>query len=122
MQKHKYWKLLKITAFIRRFIGNCWKVAQTRSPLNPFEIEQAEQWWVKLTQAKNQSSHQEGLSGDLVLVWASPRLPLDVPGKKAQIGRVGRGTLPPDESAWVSSVHNEQGAREVLDSTTATYY
>ena len=45
-----------------------------------------------------------------------------MPAKKAQIGGVGRGTLPPDESALGSSVQNEQGAREVLDSTIATYY
>ena len=58
----------------------------------------------------------------MALVWASPGLPPDVSTKKAQIGGVGRGTLPPDESTWGSSVHNEQGSREVLDSSTATYY
>ena len=34
IQKHKYWKLLRITAFIKRFIGNCRKVAQPLLRLN----------------------------------------------------------------------------------------
>ena len=113
LQKYKYWKLLR-------------KVAKTRGPLTTFEIEQAEQWWIKLAQAGCEQRIDVPLKRDTLGIWrwygrVPDYHPMFLP-RKHRLTEGGRGTLPSDEFAWGSPVHNEQGAREVLDPTTATYY
>ena len=46
-----YWKLLRLTAFVRRFIENCRKGAMHKGPLTTEEFQAAENFWIKQAQS-----------------------------------------------------------------------
>ena len=48
--KYSYWKLLRITAWIRRFKNNVGGGQKTRGPLVTDELNGAEQQWIKMVQ------------------------------------------------------------------------
>ena len=56
LQRHSYWKLLRITSWIQRFLQNCKKLKSR--PLNTKEIETREILWVKTIQRKIQDTQQ----------------------------------------------------------------
>lgn len=47
--KHPYWKIIRINAWIARFIHNCKVSKQLRSvgPLTAVETEQQVKWWIR---------------------------------------------------------------------------
>ena len=46
-----YWKLLRVTAFVRRFIDNCKKKEKRKGPLQTEEFQVAEKFWITQAQA-----------------------------------------------------------------------
>ena len=51
INSYPYTRLLRITAFIRRFVENCSKEIRTKGPLTSEEIQQAEVVWIRLAQS-----------------------------------------------------------------------
>ena len=45
-----YWKLLRVTAFMKRFIDNCRKSEKQKGPLTTKEFEAAEKFWITQVQ------------------------------------------------------------------------
>ena len=57
LKKWKFWKTLRICAWISRFIRNVGKRNDSRKgPLSTAEIQERETWWIKRVQARNQDS------------------------------------------------------------------
>ncbi|KAL9977857.1 hypothetical protein ACROYT_G015311, partial [Oculina patagonica] len=46
-----YWKLLRVTAFVMRFINNCRKHKKQKGPLMTEELQAAENFWIIQAQA-----------------------------------------------------------------------
>ena len=69
LQKHEYWKLLRITAFTLRFFSNCRKVTKLHGPLTTEEIEEAEQRWIKLAQRGCQQRNDVPIKKDTSGIW-----------------------------------------------------
>ena len=46
-----YWKLLRVTAFVKRFINNCKKCKTLKGPLMTEELQAAEKFWIIQAQA-----------------------------------------------------------------------
>ena len=57
LKKWKFWKTLRICAWISRLIRNVGKRNDSRKgPLSTAEIQERETWWIKRVQARNQDS------------------------------------------------------------------
>ena len=69
LQKHKYWKLLRITAFVQRFINNCRNESKKSGPLNTEEMELAEQTWVALAQKGCELQNNVPIKKDKSGIW-----------------------------------------------------
>ena len=54
VKKYKYWKLLRITAYILRFRRNCCQKEKIRGPLQIEEIKAAEVHWLKIAQQEKE--------------------------------------------------------------------
>ena len=54
LEKFTWWKILRITAFVMRFIANCRGKPKQKCTLTSEEIEAAEIYWIKEAQ---QSEH-----------------------------------------------------------------
>ena len=59
-----YWKLLRVTAFVRRFIENCRKVKMPKGPLTTEEFQAAENIWIKQAQSSQPLKSDVGLKKD----------------------------------------------------------
>ena len=63
LANHELWKVLRIGAWLRRFIHNCKTTAMTREsgPLTTIEIETQKKWWIKRAQhdAQNNAHYEE---------------------------------------------------------------
>ena len=64
ISSHPYTRLLRITAFIRRFVGNCSQKTCTQGPLTSEEIQQAERVWIRLAQSTINSDNDFQLKKD----------------------------------------------------------
>ena len=54
VKKYKYWKLLRITAYIMRFRKNCCQEEKIRGPLQTEEIKAAEARWLRIAQEEKE--------------------------------------------------------------------
>ncbi|XP_022809717.1 uncharacterized protein LOC111346708 [Stylophora pistillata] len=59
-----YWKLLRVTAFVKRFIDNCRKCEKERGPLTTKEFEAAEKFWITQVQTSQSLKSDVGLRKD----------------------------------------------------------
>ena len=59
-----YQKLLRITAIVRRFIGNCKKEAKQKGPLTTEETQAAEKYWIHHAQASQDVKSDVALKKD----------------------------------------------------------
>ena len=57
-QRHPYWKLMRITGWIRRFKNNC-RGHGTTGPLTTEELNEAEQQWIHLIQTASRESPKD---------------------------------------------------------------
>ena len=62
-----YWKHLRGTAFVKRFIDNCRKSEKEKGQLRTKEFEAAERFWIRC-------GCEEGQKGDLQVCWQSSTL------------------------------------------------
>ena len=46
-----YWKLLRVTAFVKRFINYCKRSKELKAPLMTEELQAAEKFWIIQAQA-----------------------------------------------------------------------
>ena len=59
-----YQKLLRITAIVRRFIGNCKKEEKQKGPLTTEERQAAEKYWIHHAQASQDVKSDVALKKD----------------------------------------------------------
>jgi len=59
-----YWKLLRVTAFVKRFINNCKKSKKLKGPLMTEELQAAEKFWIIQAQAVQVLKSDVGLRAD----------------------------------------------------------
>ena len=59
-----YWKLLRVTAFLKRFIDNCRKSEKQKGPLTTKEFEAAEKFWITQVQTSRSLKSDVGLKKD----------------------------------------------------------
>ena len=69
ISSHPYTRLLRITTFIRRFVGNCSQKTCTQGPLTSEEIQQAEMVWIRLTQSTINSDNDFQLKKDNSVIF-----------------------------------------------------
>ena len=50
IKKYSFWKLVRVTAYVRRFIFNCKNKVKYDGSLTTFELKQAKIYWVKRAQ------------------------------------------------------------------------
>ena len=65
LNKFPYWKLLRITAYTKRFINSCRKV-HGDGPLTKSEVVGAEEIWVRITQETSDMTSTLRLANDEV--------------------------------------------------------
>ena len=115
LEKHSYWRTMRVTAFVQRFISNCRKSRDARllGPLTTEEIETAELFWIK--------REQQRFLGSAKFEKDQGMLNLQVDGRGVYVcrGRI-QGEYPiylPSECilseklikrAWGSWVHNDK--------------
>ena len=46
-----YWKLLRVTAYVKRFVNNCKETEKQKGPLKTEELQAAERFWITQAQA-----------------------------------------------------------------------
>ena len=46
LAKYKFWKFLRITSWVFRFLNNC-RITKQSGPLTTSEIEQRKKFWIK---------------------------------------------------------------------------
>ena len=61
---HRYWKLLRLTAFIKTFADNCRNRGRRGDPLTTEEIEAAEKVWLKFSQESHELANAAELRQD----------------------------------------------------------
>ena len=59
-----YWKLLRVTAYMKRFIDNCRKSEKQKGPLTTKEFEAAEKFWITQVQTSQPLKSDVGLKKD----------------------------------------------------------
>lgn len=59
-----YWKLLRVTAFVRRFIYNCRETEKRKGPLAAEEFKEAERIWITQAQASQELKSDVELKKD----------------------------------------------------------
>ena len=65
LSKHaSYWKLLRVTAFVKRFINNCKKSKKLKGPLMTDELQAAEKFWIIQAQEVEVLKSDVGLRAD----------------------------------------------------------
>ena len=69
LQKYAYWKLLRVTAYIRRFIDYCQKKKENIGPLTAEEINLAERTWVRIAQEGCEQRNDVPIEKDEVGIW-----------------------------------------------------
>ena len=60
LNKHGFWKAMRVTAWIMRFVGNCKqkKSEWLAGPLTTPETDKAVYWWVKIAQESNMQTEK----------------------------------------------------------------
>ena len=69
---HKYssfWKLLRVTAYVKRFINNCAKTEKQKGPLKIEEFQAAEKFWIAQAQAVRTRKPDVNLLKDEDGIW-----------------------------------------------------
>ena len=69
LEKYTYWKLLRITAYIKRFAYNCTHRAMISGPLTTEEIGKAETTWLKYIQEGHDLTNETELRKDSMGIW-----------------------------------------------------
>ena len=87
LNKFPYWKLLRITAYMKRFINSCRKVHRD-GPLTKSEVVEAEEIWVRITQETSDMTSTLKLAKDEVgILRCNERIqgytPIFIPRKSA---------------------------------------
>ena len=113
-----YWKHLRGTAFVKRFIDNCRKSEKEKGQLRTKEFEAAERFWITQVQRSQPLESDVGMKKDKKMIFrCAGRVqrynPVFLPHKLAAL-IVHRADL-----AWGSLQNLLSHAREVLDTETA---
>lgn len=69
LRKHNYWKILRITAFMMRFVHNCQQNVKRKGPLTTEEIAAAENRWLKIAQEDGEMQCTFELKKDNLELW-----------------------------------------------------
>ena len=68
-----YWKLLRVTAYVKQFVNNCTKTKKQTAPLKTEELQGGERLWI--TQAQAVRAPKSGVNlerdEDAILRWVS---------------------------------------------------
>jgi len=59
-----YWKLLRVTVFVKRFMNNCRKLKKQKGPLMTEELQAAEKFWIIQAQVTQASKSDVGSRKD----------------------------------------------------------
>ena len=65
LEKHKLYKFLRITAWIKRFLNNCQKTKRSR-PLKTDRIEHQKKFWIKKEQQRVKDTDKFKISKDML--------------------------------------------------------
>ena len=57
VDKFKYWKILRVTAYIKQFINNCKTSCRQEGPLTTEKIIDAETYWIRFITTINHLHH-----------------------------------------------------------------
>ena len=68
LAKYEFWKFLRITSWIFRFLNNCRKTKQS-GPLTTSEIEQRKKFWIKREQQPVQHSEKFKINEKRLVLW-----------------------------------------------------
>ena len=69
MQKFSYWKLLRVTALVKRFADNCRGKEKRKGPITTEEISSAENIWLRFAQENQELNSPMELRKDDMGVW-----------------------------------------------------
>ena len=69
VEKFSYWRLLRVTALVKRFINNCRQNEQLRGPITTEEIESAEKLWLRAAQGNQLLNSPMELRKDDMGIW-----------------------------------------------------
>eukprot|EP00794_Sanderia_malayensis_P010114 gene10114-11147_t len=97
LEKFSYWKTLRITAFVIRFIAKCRGRRIPEQMLTPEEIDSAETYWLKKIQESKELKSDIDLKMDDNGVWrCSGRIPgynpVFLPKNKEDLDKLAQGT------------------------------
>ena len=94
-----YWKLLRVTTFMKRSIDICRKSEKQKGPLTTKQFEAAEKFWITQVQTSQPlksevSRFEEGRRRDLQMCWQSSTLQSSVSTPQLQVSSFDRSTCP----------------------------
>eukprot|EP00795_Rhopilema_esculentum_P000482 gene482-10158_t len=69
MQKFSYWKLLRVTSWVKRFADNCRVKEKCKGPITAKEINSTENFWLKVAQRGQELNSPMELRKDDAGVW-----------------------------------------------------
>ena len=69
IQKFSYWKLLRVTALVKRFADNCRVKEKRKGPITTEEISSAETFWLRFAQENQELNSPMELRKDDMGVW-----------------------------------------------------
>lgn len=124
LNKFPYWKLVRITAYMKRFINSCRKVHRD-GPITKSEVVGAEEIWIRITQETSDMTSTLRLAKDEVgILRCNERIQghtsIFIPRKSALARSIIEHCHLQTLHAWGSRDNNEQGATKILDSQVAS--